>query len=233
MHKLQLRRFSYFSWKSTLGLLCDRQIISEKRETKYLTLLTSELSKQWNMKMKNPCNELKIAKRYWNAIVFLSSARIPNSHVTPSNGNKTTVDLIPDLWRTRHQNQHGLNIGQSCCWLVIQRKVSHNHPFSRRSEKFTGCKEPYEYSLDKIKLGWTGNSVCLNLNNLPYYQSEDYRIDLQAEASTIKSPYSLKNSSTLIWLMKEPMEQLKSHINCHVKKWSKLYLDGLNIFDRV
>ena len=34
-------------------------------------------------------------------------------------------------------------------------------------------------------------------------------------------------------MVKEPLEQLKSHINCYVKKWSKLYLDGLNIFDRI
>ena len=31
--------------------------------------------------------------------------------------------------------------------------------------------------------------------------------------------------------MKEPLEQLKSHVNCYVKKWSKLCLDGLNIFE--
>ena len=122
MHKLQLRRFSYFSWESTLGLLCDHQTISEKRETKYHTLLTSELSKQWNMKMKNPCNELKIAKRYWNAIVFLSSARIPNSHVTPNNGNKTTADLILDLRRTKDTKINMVSISLNIMLLISNPK---------------------------------------------------------------------------------------------------------------
>ena len=122
MHKLQLRRFSYFSWKSNLGLLCDRQTISEKRETEYPILLTSELSKQWNMKMKNPCNELKIAKRYWNAIVFLSSARIPNSHVTPSNGNKTTADLILDLRRTKDTKINMVSISLNIMLLISNPK---------------------------------------------------------------------------------------------------------------
>ena len=49
------------------------------------------------MKMKNPCNELKMAKKYWNAMVLLSSAKIPNNHVIPSNGKRTTADLTPDL----------------------------------------------------------------------------------------------------------------------------------------
>lgn len=60
----------------------------------------SELHKQWNMKMKRPCNELQRAKRYWKTIVWLPRAKTPNIHVIPSKGNKTVIDFRPDLIRS-------------------------------------------------------------------------------------------------------------------------------------
>lgn len=57
--------------------------------------------------MRNPCKELQIAKRYWKAMVLLSSARVPNNQVTPSNGNRTTADLKPDLLKLTKIYQQG------------------------------------------------------------------------------------------------------------------------------
>ena len=87
----------------------------------FLTLLTSELHKQWNMKMKRPCNELQRAKRYWKTIVWLPRAKTPNIHVIPSKGNKTVIDFRPDLMKTRKEQKFDeLN----SCFLFIVYKFS-------------------------------------------------------------------------------------------------------------
>ena len=89
----------------------------------FLTLLTSELHKQWNMKMKRPCNELQRAKRYWKTIVWLLRAKTPNIHVIPSKGNKTVIDFRPDLVKTRKEQKFDeLN----SCFLFIVYKFSWN-----------------------------------------------------------------------------------------------------------
>ena len=70
-----------------------RQILNKKKNE----FLTSVLSREWNIKIKNPCKELRMAKKYWNTMVLLSSAKIPKSHVMPSKGKRTATDLTPDL----------------------------------------------------------------------------------------------------------------------------------------
>ena len=42
-------------------------------------------------------SELRMAKRYWNAMVFLLIAMIPNTQVNPSSGSSTIMPLTPAL----------------------------------------------------------------------------------------------------------------------------------------
>lgn len=136
--------------------------------------LTSELSRQWNTKMKKPCSELQRAKRYWNAIVFLSNAKIPNNQVTPSKGKRTTVDLKPDLmmsiWKELINNNRSLRQ-----WIVWVRKdVSLWHQLWMMVKNL-GCL------LDKIKFCRVRDSICLYLDDLSYHHDKDYGVHLKAK----------------------------------------------------
>lgn len=51
--------------------------------------------------LEHTCNELNIAKRYWNATKSFDIDSTPKTHVTPNKGASTQILLTPDLKKTK------------------------------------------------------------------------------------------------------------------------------------